>query len=273
VRRVRVALASGAGDLAELFKDLGGEVGREEGAVVGAFGDERPEGLEDRIEHFLHLIDRGDAARLSTARDGGPWLPGWQALFEGVDVGRFRVRPPWAEAPASGVVVVVDPRGAFGSGSHPTTQLALQLLDQCLDGRRRTLLDVGTGSGVLAVAAARAGLSACAVEIEPRARAACARTAGANGVVVEVLEAIPQRTFDLVMANLSAPALLSLADRLRQAVAPGGALVASGLLAHQATEVLDKLGAVRREIRSPCGEWVAAAFGCRGMAYPVQMGH
>jgi ribosomal protein L11 methylase PrmA len=273
LRRVRVAPASGADDLAELFKDLGGEVSREHDAVVGAFPDELPEGLEDRVEQFLHLIDRDDTAQLSTARDGGPWLPGWQGVFEGGDVGRFRVRPPWAEAAAGGVTIVVDPRGAFGSGLHPSTKLALRLLDDCLDGGRRTLLDVGAGSGVLAVAAARAGLTASAVELEPRARAACARTANANGVAVEVLEVIPQRRFDVVMANLPAPALLALADRLRRTVAPGGALIASGMRTQEAPPILARLGAVHRELRSPCGEWVASAFGSGGMAYPADMGH
>jgi ribosomal protein L11 methyltransferase len=273
VRRVRVALASGGDGLAELFEDLGGAVDREEGAVVGAFDDERPEGLEDRVEHFLHLIDRDDLARLSTARDDGPWLPGWQAVFEGIDVGRFRIRPPWAPPPADGVAVLIDPRGAFGSGLHPSTRLSLRLLDEALDGSRRTMLDVGAGSGVLAVAAARAGLSACAVEIEPRARAACAQTARANGVPIEVLDEVPARTFDLVVGNLPAPALLALSERLRGAVAPGGALIVSGMLSEQAPQILRELGAPLRQLRSPCGEWAASAFGSGGMAYPAELGH
>ena len=132
-------------------------------------------------------------------------------------------------APEDGLPIVVDPRGAFGSGLHPSTRLALTLLDTA---RGKTLLDAGAGSGILSVAGARLGFEIiCAVELEPCARECCARTARENGVMVNVLKAIPAERFDLVVANMPAATLLKLAARLRAAVAPGGRLIVSGLTA------------------------------------------
>jgi ribosomal protein L11 methylase PrmA len=256
-RRVRVTVAEGADDLGELFADLGAlETKREGDTVTTSFDDEQPEGLEDRIEQFLHLIDREGTAALQTARGDGPWLAGWRAIYRGLDIKRFRIRPPWMAAPEDGLPIVVDPRGAFGSGLHPSTRLALTLLDAA---RGKTMLDVGAGSGILSVAAARLGFeSVCAVELEPSGRAACARTARENGVMVKVLEAIPADQFDLVVANIPGATLRKLAASLRAAVAPGGRLIVSGTRSEELPELLRALRGETRELRSPDGSWAAA---------------
>jgi ribosomal protein L11 methyltransferase len=265
-RRVRVTVDTGAEELRELFADLDAiELIREGTRVTGGFEDLQPEGLEDRVEQFLHLIDREGTARLETARDDGPWAFGWRAIFQGVDVGRFRIRPPWMPLPADGVPVIVDPRGAFGSGLHPSTRLALKLLDEGAL-RGGTMLDVGAGSGILAVAAARIGFDACALELEPAARAACARTAAANGVAVPVFDSSPAtlgRKFDLVVANIPSATLLKLAAELYAAVKPDGALIVSGTRSEALPEVTRLLGAAARELRSADGEWAAASWSWR----------
>jgi ribosomal protein L11 methyltransferase len=265
-RRVRVTVDTGAEELRELFADLGAlELIREGNQVTGGFEDAKPEGLEDRVEQFLHLIDREGTARLETARDGGPWALGWRAIFQGLDVGRFRIRPPWMPLPADGVPVIVDPRGAFGSGLHPSTRLALELLgESALRGGQ--MLDVGAGSGILAVAAARLGFAVCALELEASARAACARTAAANGVVLEVLDATPAklgRKFELVVANMPGATLLELAAELHAAVKPDGTLIVSGTRSEALPEMTRLLGAAARELRSADGEWAAASWSGR----------
>jgi ribosomal protein L11 methyltransferase len=256
-RRVRVTVAEYADGLRELFADLGAlETKREGDIVTASFDDEQPEGLEDRVEQFLHLIDREGAAELQTARGDGPWLSGWRAIYQGLDVARFRIRPPWMSAPEDGLPIVVDPRGAFGSGLHPSTRLALTLLDTA---RGKTMLDVGAGSGILSVAGARLGFEIiCAVELEPSARASCARTAHANGVSVNVLDAMPAERFDLVVANMPTATLRKLAANLRAAVAPGGRLIVSGTRSEQLPELLRALGGETRELRSHDGSWAAA---------------
>ena len=256
-RRVRVTVAEGADELGELFADLGAfETKREGDTVTARFDDGQPEGLEDRIEQFLHLIDREGAAELQTARGDGPWLSGWRAIYQGLDVTRFRIRPPWMAAPEDGLPIVVDPRGAFGSGLHPSTRLALMLLDTA---RGKTMLDVGAGSGILSVACARLGAeNICAVELEPAARESCARTARENGVMVKVLDSIPAERFDLVVANMPAATLCKLAANLRAAVAPGGRLIVSGTRSEALPELLRALGGETRELRSPDGLWAAA---------------
>ncbi|HEX4385479.1 MAG TPA: 50S ribosomal protein L11 methyltransferase [Myxococcales bacterium] len=224
--------------------------------VTAAFDDGQPEGLEDRVEQFLHLIDREGAAELQTALGDGPWLAGWRAIYQGVDIKRFRIRPPWMAAPEDGLLIVVDPRGAFGSGLHPSTRIALMLLDTA---RGKTMLDVGAGSGILSVACTRLGFEAiCAAELEPSAREACARTARENGVTVKVLEAMPAERFDLVVANMPAATLRKLAADLRAAVAPGGRLIVSGTRSEDLPGLLRALGGETRELRSPDGSWAAA---------------
>ena len=253
MRRVRITLRDTARETADFFADLGAAVERDGDSVAATFADGGPSGLEDRVEAFLHLADRSALARVETASGDGPWCDGWRGAFFGSDVARFRIRPPWAPEPGA---ILVDPRGAFGSGAHPSTRLALELLDRTLRGREgQSLLDVGAGSGVLSVAAARCGLRVFASEREPSARKACLRTAAANGVALELLESFAGRAFDVVVANIPAPALVELARPLREAAR--GALIVSGMRAEQAPEVLAAMGSSAERFESPDGEWVA----------------
>jgi ribosomal protein L11 methyltransferase len=216
MRHLCVTVEDGAEDLAELLRDLEGQPSAlpapEPTALQAAFDDREPEGLEDRIEVFLQLIDPQARAQLWTARDGGPWLEGWRAVYSGVDVGRFQIRPPWL---AERNAILIDPRGAFGSGSHPSTRLALKLLDEVIDGYQgKRMLDVGAGSGILAIAAAKHGLISSFIELEPAAREACRRTAALNGVPLRELERL-EGEFDLICANLPAETLYKLLPQLK----------------------------------------------------------
>jgi ribosomal protein L11 methyltransferase len=112
------------------------------------------------------------------------WEDGWRAFHHGVRVGRCWVGPPWEEPPAGAVAVVIDPGRAFGTGAHATTQLCLELLQEV---EPTSLLDVGCGSGVLSVAAAKLGFGpVTAVDLDEVALETTRANAAANGVAVDV---------------------------------------------------------------------------------------
>ncbi|HET6603296.1 MAG TPA: 50S ribosomal protein L11 methyltransferase [Xanthomonadaceae bacterium] len=174
------------------------------------------------------------------------WERAWMDRFEPMRFGqRLWIYPSHIEPPAdAGVVVRLDPGLAFGTGTHPTTALCLQWLDQ-LDLSGRTVLDFGCGSGVLAIAAARLGaVRVVAVDNDPQALTATRENARVNGVAARIgvypSGQVPAGPFDFVVANILANALHALAGRLAQATAPGGAIALSGILAGQQPGLLER---------------------------------
>ena len=176
--------------------------------------------------------------------DDGAWQDGWRPFARAVRAGPFLVRPPWVPAPAAdgGAVIelVLDGGRAFGTGSHPSTTLALELLAGVVV-PGASVLDAGCGSGALAIGAALLGAGrVVAVDVDPAAIEATAANAGANGVTVEVRRvdaAGVTGTFDVVAANLGAPLVFDLAGVLAERTAAAGALVLSGLLDERAAGV------------------------------------
>lgn len=161
---------------------------------------------------------------------------------------RIVVVPSWQEPPswtgADDLVVSVDPGRAFGSGAHPTTRMCLAELERLVE-PEVAVADIGSGSGVLAVAAARLGAAlVVAVDIDPEAVRATAENAERNGVSgVVTTSATPAQqlepgAYDLVVANIAAGTLAELAPALARAVADDGTLVVSGVLDEQVAPVL-----------------------------------
>ncbi|MEI7704253.1 MAG: 50S ribosomal protein L11 methyltransferase [Deltaproteobacteria bacterium] len=172
------------------------------------------------------------------------WGEEWKKGLGPISVGRVFLRPSWvdAEPPPGSVEVVLDPGMAFGTGTHPTTALCLAAVDAFLARRpRATVLDVGTGSGLLAIAARKLGAARVAAnDNDPVAVAVAAENAARNGVSLELTgkppSAIPG-TFDLVVANILANVLVELAPDLARRAAPGGEVVLAGVLVPQEEEV------------------------------------
>lgn len=199
------------------------------------------------------------------------WTEAWRAGYVAQRIGRLVVVPSWLEetVAAGEVAVRIDPGMAFGTGLHPTTRGCLELLDR-LAGEGRLpewVLDVGSGSGILAIAAVRLGAgSAVAYDIDAVAVEATAENAERNAVAERIqvvhggLPEQPRNRFGLVLANLVAAALIAHAERLAAHTAPGGTLVASGIIAPREAEVAAALTAagfgVRERMESGEREWV-----------------
>ena len=228
---------------------------------------------EDAWRIFFHTTQERDraAAGLRDAFDGlaiepvdvpdEDWAARSQASLRSIQVGRVIVAPPW-DAP---VTIVVQPSMGFGTGHHATTRLCLAALQQ-LDLRGLTVIDVGTGSGVLAMAASLLGATnvigidddADAVaaarenlDLNPRARVTLR--------VDDLRQAAPDNA-DLVLANLTGALLVAAADRIRQLTESGGRLILSGFLAREERDVLDAFRPLTVEHRAQEEEWLCVTL-------------
>jgi ribosomal protein L11 methyltransferase len=258
---------------------LGARVVAGKPAVVRAYVEATdPEVVERTVEEVTEALGHLQAFDLRpigevTTRlvDEADWAEEWKRHFPVLRVGRrLVIRPTWREHTAGDddVVLALDPGMAFGTGLHPTTRLCLAALEGLADrgalaGRR--LLDVGCGSGILAIAGVRLGAaSALGVDTDPIAIEATAANARRNriGRRVRAREgSLPtgQRPFDVVVANLIASLLVRLAGDLRTEVAPGGTLLASGIFVDREKEVRDAFEAAGMRVagRLAEGDWVA----------------
>jgi ribosomal protein L11 methyltransferase len=175
------------------------------------------------------------------------WAEAWRAHFHPLTVGRrLLIAPPWeAATPRERVLIVIDPGRAFGTGHHASTVGCLESLEDIVEREApHSVIDLGTGSGILAITAARLGVATVlAVDEDPDALACAAANAGRNGVVdrIQLLEsdagAVIAPAAGLVLANLLAAAHLRLGADYARYVTPGGALVLGGILDAEAAGV------------------------------------
>jgi ribosomal protein L11 methyltransferase len=199
-------------------------------------------------EISLALSEEGFQVNMPAERtvEEQDWVRLTQSQFDPIQVGqRLWVVPSWHDAPndPNAVCLAVDPGLAFGTGSHPTTKLCMQWLEEHEGLSQKTLLDYGCGSGILAIAAKRLGCGpAIGVDIDPQAVSSANENAIRNKVSVEFYlpeEDISNSQHDVVVANILANPLQVLAPALCQRIAPEGHIVLSGILARQAKEVIE----------------------------------
>lgn len=202
--------------------------------------------------------------------DDATWTDAWKEHYVAQRIGRIVVVPSWASEPVgpNEVAVVLDPGMAFGTGLHPTTRGCLELL-QAVVPMPPLVLDVGCGSGILAIAALKLGAErAVALDTDPLAVEATRANAERNGVGARIsvehrsLEPDPAERAPLVVANLVAAVLVDIAALLAAHLAPPGRLVASGIIRHRADEVIAAFAAhgLAVDRRLDDGDWVSLAL-------------
>lgn len=223
-----------------------------------------PEGFaEEPVDGAVELVaftDESGARRLreafgevATAGVAPGWEDEWKRFHVPAVVGALWIGPPWEQPAADRTAIVVDPGLAFGTGSHATTRLCLELLQEL---ERGSVLDVGCGSGVLAIAAAKLGFGpVVAVDSDGAAVEASLRNAAQNGVEVDIRQADaladPLPDADLVLANIDLATLMTLAPRLIC-----GLLVSSGYYERDRPE----LPGFRHLSRRAQEDWAADLF-------------
>jgi ribosomal protein L11 methyltransferase len=189
------------------------------------------------------------------------WAARSQDSLRAIHVGRIIVAPPW-DAP---LTIVVQPSMGFGTGHHATTRLCLASLQQ-LDLRGKTVIDVGTGSGVLAMAASLLGAAnVIGIDDDADAVAAARENLGLNTrarVTLQVgdLRQMESANADLVLANLTGALLVAAADRLKQLTDSEGRLMLSGFVAHEEREVLEAFAPLAVEHRAQEEEWLCVTL-------------
>jgi ribosomal protein L11 methyltransferase len=216
--------------------------GREFWAVKGYFPNDMDvePSLRKRLEEAAVDFTYPAALLVDTLADSA-WQDAWRQYYHARRIGeRLVIKPTWEDYPVSGdeVIVEIDPGMAFGTGLHASTRFCLQLLECRAAGRNRAL-DCGSGSGILAIAAAKLGVRrVLAVDLDEEAVQVSRDNAAANRLSQQItvkeangISVLRDETFDLILANLTADILLPLISAAQGALETGGCLIGSGVLA------------------------------------------
>jgi ribosomal protein L11 methyltransferase len=231
--------------------------------------------IREQILNGLRLIDLPDAAlrdaKSLTVTDQD-WLAEWKKGYEPIEIGeRLLIAPSWKleqVKETDRVVIQIDPGMAFGTGTHETTRGCLELLERYWHGG--ALLDVGTGTGILAIAAVKSypGSRVIGFDVDPEAIAVAQENASLNGVADDVefevnkLSSYQGLEFDVAIANLTADAIVPLANVFPGVLKKGGKLIVSGILIEQVNEVISALQDQKFDLieSKPDGEWITMSL-------------
>jgi ribosomal protein L11 methyltransferase len=176
------------------------------------------------------------------ARDEAEWVDRWKKYFQPQKIGRFVIVPSWEKYEGDGVRLDLDPGRAFGTGQHASTRLCLEVIGELAPAT--SFLDVGCGSGVLAIAMKKLWPKAkgFAMDIDADAVEVSRENAARNQVELEFSTTLPDAEFDLLVANIQPEVLIPMAPRL---IARGRRLILSGILAEAADSVLEVYSSLR----------------------------
>jgi ribosomal protein L11 methyltransferase len=213
-------------------------------------------------------LDPGFSYKYSTLPEKD-WNETWKKNFTPIDIGRnLTIIPSWLDSETERIPIIIDPGMVFGTGYHETTQTCLVLIEKISEStHNRSCLDVGTGSGILAIGAARLGFrEVTAVDIDPMAIDAAKRN-----VIENSLDNIEVRhgdilsvngSFDLIAANLLSGILIDIAPEIVARLNPGGNALLSGMLAGQEDGVTDAFVRAGLSLKDTVvnGKWVTLVF-------------
>jgi ribosomal protein L11 methyltransferase len=271
-----------ADDVAALLFELGadGVEERDESTLAGGAAGGKTTLVASFATHALAETAAADMDAAFSARItelvGDAWRDEWKKYFVPFRLtDRVTIRPPWqAYTPtqASELVLELEPGRAFGTGLHPTTALVARAIESLApevfaraEGTS-TVLDVGTGSGILALIALLLGAGRTrAIDVDPDAVALTVENARRNDLANRLdADVTPvgslTETYDLVVANIEATVLIDLAAALTARVRPGGYLVLSGILSERAADVRTAFAHLHLTSSSTQGEWTALVF-------------
>jgi len=248
--------------------------------------EETRQKLEESL-YYLGMIQPLPAASYKEIADQN-WMEAWKQHYKPILIGqRLVIVPAWMDSPdPDRIAIRIDPGMAFGTGTHPTTQLCLELMEKYFDDRQRatlasgidhplSIIDIGCGSGILSIAAIKLGASsALGVDIDAGSIDNARENANTNsigeelilgvGSVQEILNGVyPFQTAPLVVANILAPVIIRLFGAgLAELIEDHGAILLSGILQEQAQSVIEAAQAkgLRMNERRQMGDWVALAL-------------
>ena len=235
-----------------------------ESVLIAYFRDDPA--LDDLLRRRLGALP---SARIqTTAIPDVDWVARFREGFHGFACGGFWIAPAWdvpPVTPGGRRLLIVDPGRAFGTGTHETTRLCLRALEEIAPPRHPSerLLDLGTGSGILAVAATLLGWRrVVAADLDPESIDSARRHGHLNGIDLDLAlvdggAAFAPRTFAVALANIAAPLLLERRDELGAVAAPGATIVLSGLLASEESAVRDAYTPLGRVETRLDGEWAS----------------
>jgi ribosomal protein L11 methyltransferase len=241
--------------------------------------DEQLEQRRAQIEQALHFLGMIQAVPTPSYRNLANinWMEAWKQHYRPIPIGRrLMILPAWLELDdAARIPVKIDPGMAFGTGTHPSTQLCLEFLDQLLDPWAKPLsafIDIGCGSAILSIAALKLGAeSALGVDIDAEALINARENGLSNGLGSELILSVgsvrdvldgdfPFRTAPLVAANILAPVIIRLLqDGLGDLLSPGGRLILAGILLSQEADVEEACtnAGLTVVMRRQMGDWAA----------------
>jgi ribosomal protein L11 methyltransferase len=257
---------SEAGSLGVVENDAG---------IIAYFLDTVP---AQAIEHEIHIIkalleksgqDSGLVFEHSVLPDAD-WNESWKKGFTPLDVGEtFTILPPWEERRQGRINLVIDPGMAFGTGHHETTRSCLVLMEKYAPRiKRDRFLDVGTGTGLLAIAAAKLGFKqVLGVDTDPLAIEAAKMNCELNDAGAVVVRegdiSVAEGTYDVIAANLFSGLLIKLTPEIASRLKPGGIAILSGMLLGQEDEVITEMSkaGLRRIEKLVDGKWTSLVMG------------
>lgn len=226
--------------------------------------------LDELRENCKGFVSVGSLETVRRTVDGDDWIEIWKKHYKPIELGKVVVCPAWIEhKPKEGQIkVLIDSNMAFGTGEHETTSMVIELMQDYV-GKAQTVIDVGTGSGILGIAAAKLGAKKVIMtDIDYVAVKTATHNAELNGTSdrceVALSNLLENRTVkgELVLANITADVLLILSESIVDNIVSGGVMIMSGIIKSRVNEVIDRYSSLGFDLekRMDKGEWIALAM-------------